>query len=391
LKLLFVVQRYGREVLGGAEAHARELATRLAARGHRVEVATSCAVDYVTWENAYPAGSCELDGVLVHRLPVARTRSMRTFRPLDRWVHRSPGRTPPPLQRLWMRLQGPYVRELPGWLRGRPDHDVSVFFTYLYYTTWAGLPAARRPVVLHPTAHDEPPIRLSLFQRVFELPDAYVFGSEEEAALVRSRFGIRRPALVAGIGVELDPPGDPAGFRRRFGLGDRPYVVYAGRVAVDKGAVELFDHFAEYKRRRPGPLALVVIGRELVELPAHPDVIRTGFVDDETKDAGLKGAWALVQPSPYESFSMVLHEAWAARVPALVQARCEVLVGQSRRSGAGLPYHGYAEFEAALDRLLGDPGLRERMGEAGRGFVERHYGWPALIERYEAFLGSLLR
>ena len=54
--LLFVIQRYGREVAGGAELLGREFATRLAARGHRVEVVTSCALSYVDWANHYPAG-----------------------------------------------------------------------------------------------------------------------------------------------------------------------------------------------------------------------------------------------------------------------------------------------------------------------------------------------
>jgi glycosyltransferase involved in cell wall biosynthesis len=391
LRLLFVVQRYGAEVCGGAEQHCREFATRLAARGHRVEVVTSCAVDYVDWANAYPPGETTLDGVRVHRLPVARERDNARFGPLNARVFASPARVAPHLQREWMRQQGPFLPQLPSWLAERSSSfDLNVFFTYLYFTTWAGLGAAARPTVLHPTAHDEPMIRLPLFDQVFERADAYAFGSEEERALVRRRFGFERPSEVIGIGIEVERPGDAEAFRRRFGLGDRPYVVYVGRLDPNKGAVELFRYFTAYKKRRPGPLALALIGQEVTKLPRHPDVFKTGFVDDATKDAGLSGAELLIQPSYFESFSMVLHEAWAARVPALVQARCEVLVGQSRRSGAGLPYSGYAEFEAALDLLLEDDGLRRRMGSAGRGFVERNYHWPRLLARYESFLDSLL-
>ena len=57
-----VVQRYGEEVIGGAELHARWIAQRLAAR-HRVEVLTTCATDYLTWENTYPAGLTTVAGV----------------------------------------------------------------------------------------------------------------------------------------------------------------------------------------------------------------------------------------------------------------------------------------------------------------------------------------
>ena len=49
MRILYVVQRYGPQVLGGSETAARLFAERLVARGHSVEVLTSCARDYVDW------------------------------------------------------------------------------------------------------------------------------------------------------------------------------------------------------------------------------------------------------------------------------------------------------------------------------------------------------
>ncbi len=74
MRLLFVVQRYGAEVAGGSETFCRSFATRLAGRGHVVEVLTSCATSYLDWADVYAPGTETLDGVRVHRLPVARTR-----------------------------------------------------------------------------------------------------------------------------------------------------------------------------------------------------------------------------------------------------------------------------------------------------------------------------
>jgi glycosyltransferase involved in cell wall biosynthesis len=393
VRLLFVAQRYGLEVPGGAELACREFARRLAARGHHVEVLTSRALSYVDWADAYPAGTEELEGVLVHRLGVSAPRDDRIFGPMHARVPFGAHRVPPFFQREWMRVQGPHLPELAPWLRERAaTFDGVIFFTYLYYTATAGLPAAAglTRTVLHPTAHDEPPLYLSLFDLTLRLPSALAFLTEEEAELVAERFHVTQPSTVTGLGVDLDATGDAAAFRRSVpGLGNRPYLLYVGRVDPGKGSVELFDYVREYARRNPSDLALVVVG-DPVEPPApHPDIFITGFVADAMKRGAVAGALALIQPSYFESFSLVLIEAWAQGKAALVQGRCDVLEGHARRSGGGIPYRGYAEFEVALDRLRSDPGLVDALGAAGRRYAVSRYAWDGILTRYEAFLDAV--
>ena len=393
MRLLFVVQRYGAAVPGGAELAAREFATRLAARGHEVEVLTSCAVNYVDWANAYPPGTEDLDGVRVHRLEVSEPREDRIFGPMHARVPFGAHRPPPFFQRDWMRVQGPHLLGLAPWLRQRAgSFDRVIFFTYLYYTATAGLPAAAglARTVLHPTAHDEPPLYLSEFDLTFRLPAALAFLSEEEAELVARRFHVTQPSTVTGLGVDLDVTGDATAFREATpGLGNRPYLVYVGRVDPGKGSVELFDFFSEYKRRNPTDLALVVVGDPVEPMPAHPDVFVCGFVAEAVKRGAIAGTLGLVQPSYFESFSLVLIEAWAQGRPALVQGRCDVLAGHARRSGGGLAYRGFAEFEAAVDLLVGDPSLAAALGAAGQRYARRRYGWEGILARYEDFLAGM--
>ena len=78
MKLAVVVQRYGAEINGGAELHARYVAEHLA-RHHDVEVVTTCARDYVTWRNDLPAGTEQVNGVRVRRFPVSRERDPDDF------------------------------------------------------------------------------------------------------------------------------------------------------------------------------------------------------------------------------------------------------------------------------------------------------------------------
>ncbi len=393
MRLLFVVQRYGTEVAGGAEAFCRLFAERLRRRDVDVEVVTSCATSYVDWADVYEPGSHVINGVPVHRLRVERPRKDELFGPLNARVMAGERPIPLYLQEEWMEMQGPVLDGFASWLDEHVEsYDAVVFFTYLYHPTWSGLHAVagRVPTLLHPTAHDEPPLYLPIFDFLMRLPDAVGYLTEEEEALFEQRFGRGRPSIVTGIGVELEVSGEADRFRRQFELGEHPFLLYTGRIDPHKGAVELFDYFAAYKRRNPGNLKLVYIGEPVRPLDAHADVVVTGFVDDAVKEDALEAALALVQPSYFESFSMILTEAWAHTKPALVQGRCEVLAGQARRSGGALPYTGFGEFEAAVDLVTTSPSVAARLGRAGRSYVESRYEWDRVLDGYEQFVARLV-
>jgi glycosyltransferase involved in cell wall biosynthesis len=137
-------------------------------------------------------------------------------------------------------------------------------------------------------------------------------------------------------------------------------------------------------------LRLVLLGETIVDLGGPRDVVVTGFVDEQTRNDALAGALALAQPSYFESFSLVLCESFAHGRPALVQGRSAVLAGHAHRSHAAIPYSGFAEFEAAVDVLIARPELADEMGEAGRRYVAREYGWETVLDRYEALLTDVV-
>jgi glycosyltransferase involved in cell wall biosynthesis len=389
VKVAFVVPRYGAEVRAGAENAARMLAERLVSRrGWEVEALTTCAVDDQTWADALPPGTTVEGGVTVRRF---RSESGRHPR-FDRLSHRvlsAPTRASRADQRRWVELQGPCSAGLLAAV-GASDADLVAFYPYLFHPTVRGVPAVGRwRSVFHPAAHDEAPLRLPIYRPVFDGVGGFVFHTDSERDLVESRFGVgATPQIVLGLGVE-EQPGEPGEARRRLGLDDRPYLLYLGRVDDGKGTGALADFFAAYKAMRPGPLRLVLAGDPVHPPAPHPDVVLAGRVDDETKWGLLRGATALVNPSAFESFSLIVVEAWTAGVPVMVNGRCEVTRDHCQASGGGLWYESFGAFAAVVDRLVGDPGLRAALATAGGAYVRDRFTWPALIDRYATFLELL--
>lgn len=379
MRIAFVVQRYGADISGGSEQLCRAWAERLARR-HQVTVFTTCARDYLSWADHYPAGEQELNGVRLRRFPVDAPRDIAAFDAFSQGIFGAPHSEADELE--WMRRQGPYSTPLfEAIAAARDDHDLFVFVTYLYCTTFFGLPLVADKAVLAPTAHDEPPIHLPIYRRLFALPRALLFLMPAERAFVRRTFDIAHiPDAEGRMGVDLPPPAPEAE------QDDPPLLLYVGRVHPSKAVDELHAFFARYRAEGGPPLRLALAGRVDTPLPPHPDIELLGFVSEEQKRELIGRSSLLVLPSYYESLSISILEAWALGRPTLVNGASPVLREQTLRSRGGLFYNGYAEFAAALDTLLADRAMRRRMAASGRDFVARTYSWPVAEARLEADL-----
>ena len=389
MKLAFVVQRYGAGIAGGSEGHCRELAERLSPR-HDITVLTTCAKDYVTWENAFPAGAGSENGVRIIRFPVARQRHIKVFADLSDEVF--DGGAPPDRQELWFRENGPDTPALLDHLRthGR-DYDLVLFWTYRYAPSYFGLPLVADRAVLVPTAEEDPAIDLGVLLEFFDQPAGYVFMTPEERELVSSRaLHPLRHSVVAGIGLEPTAPGIvPRAPIDQLGI-PADYLLYLGRVDRNKGCDALLENFQEYASTRPH-VTLVLAGPAKMQVPEHPQIRALGYVSDEVRSSLLAHARALVVPSWYESLSIVLLEAWNYSVPALVNGRCKVLAGQVTRANGGLYYMFPAEFDEAADYLLTERDARDAMGRQGLAYIDREYRWPTVVERVESLLEQVQR
>ena len=388
MKIAFVVQRYGKEVMGGSELHCRMVAERLARRGHDCTVYTTAAKDYVTWKNEYPEGEFILNGVVVKRYRVERPRDIASFNAYSDWIFANPHTAEDELR--WMERQGPFSLDLILALeREEPLHDRFIFFTYLYYNTFWGLRMLKGKSLLVPTAHDEPALRLDLMKEVFSRPAGFVFNTAAERAMLASRFSFEGKVQdIVGVGVDVP---DPAGYREFLPKYQAlaPYLLYAGRIEPGKGCAELFEYFQRARRRVPG-LNLVLIGKQLMELPPDPRIRYLGFVSPEEKNAAMAGALATVHPSHFESLCMAVLESLAVRTPVLVQEGSGPLKQHCLDSNGGLFFSDASTFAAALGLLAGGgERLRAALGENGLRYVQKQYTWACVMEKYDILLGAL--
>jgi len=403
-RIAVVVQRFGPAIAGGAEWHARSLVAALQP-WHEVTVLTSCASDSASWAMHFAPGVQTVDGVVVERFAhPPRNAGGRARVPfvhkLRFWLRRAldlAGRTRAAEPsgdatgdgRVFLQRQGPACDGLIDALRRR-DYDAVVFFTALYHPTAEGLPVWGRRSVLIPTLHDEKPMLLPWFHRVFAAAGVVLYNAAAERRLARRLYGAHAPeGRVVGAAVQVQPPGGDAvgAARRRHGLPAK-YLVYVGRIEKGKGCAELLAAW-QAVAARASDAALVFVGQGSLPVPVSAQVRATGFVADAERDALVAGAAALVMPSRYESLSLVLLEALALGVPALVNGRCEVLADHLRDSGAGTAYRGRRALRAGLLQALARPAEeRRRLGEAGRRYVAERYApevvgaaWRDAVER----------
>jgi len=380
MKIAIVVQRYGADINGGAELHARYVAEGLAAHAD-VRVLTTCARDYITWRNEWPEGSEVVGGIRVERFRVTRERDLIDFRDRSAVVFKYRHAVHDELE--WLDSQGPYSPSLVARLKQAADEcDFLLLFSVRYHHAYHGARIAPQKAVLVPTAEREASLGLAIFPPVFRGVRAIMYNSFEEQALVQAlSSNAHVPGVVVGIGSEIPAATDADRARAEYRL-TNPFIIYVGRIDANKGCAELFRNFVDYVDRSGRLLDLVLVGNAVLPIPTHPRIRHLGFVSDRDKFDLIAAAALLMMPSPYESLSMVALEAWALGKPVLASGKCDVLVGQCLRSNGGLYYNDAAEFGAALDTLLSDSRTAAALGEHGHRYYVEHYAWPVIERKY---------
>jgi glycosyltransferase involved in cell wall biosynthesis len=406
-QIALVVQRYGKEVLGGAETLAAEFAKALKSE-YNITIITTTAKDHISWKNYYEEGESFEDDIKVIRFNPDFERT-QYFHELNRiflnginpenfykysdieklsW-RKYTNSMPIGFQEELIKWQGPYSSKLYNYLiLNENKFDFIVFFTYLYPTTYFGVDCIndKKKIIIFPTLHDEAHAYLHIWKnyRHFKL----FFLTPEEKELAHSLWGDFNGHVV-NYGIK------DKGYKylnnNNRDLKEK-YLIYAGRIEQAKGINNLVENFIEYKKDYPdSKIKLRLIGKLGMNLKSDKkygiEVI--GFVSEEQKYKLMSEALALVLPSPYESLSIVVLESFMVGVPVIVNGSCDVLTGHINRSNAGFAYRNYNDFKNAINKLLNDSELNVNMKENAREYFLDNYEWTKYKENLLKILNKL--
>lgn len=222
------------------------------------------------------------------------------------------------------------------------------------------------------------------------------FLSDVERDLTKP-LGLKAVKIVEPNGIELAEfdPLPPAGtFRARYQLGDRPIVLFMGRLHPKKGLDLLIPAFAQ---AAPKNAALVIAGpgsREYVD-KVHALIQRNGLGErtllpgmlyGRDRIAALTDADLFVLPSYQEAAPIAVIESLAAGTPVVISDRINICKQIANAAVGGVVPTNVSALSKELGKWLGDADRRQRASLKARAFVSEHYDWNriarCLIDHY---------
>jgi glycosyltransferase involved in cell wall biosynthesis len=347
------------ETTSGGETYERELLVRMAAAGVRLEIILARGKPHP------PLGPA----ATVHRFPIGRG--------LRWWV--APFVVPAAIKRVYARAPFDLLRV----------HS-------LRYIGPAALWARRRyaldvPVVAHHHHLDPSPWNRLVEKRVVDAADRVVVGSEFARCQLARELGCRTDHVEVvhyGVDTKFAPRPRRPELAARYGLGDRPVVLFLGGLKARKNPFLLLDVWAPVAAARPEARLLVAGGGPLLEpLRRHAErrgvagsVVFTGYVPETDKADHFNLADVFLFPSAMEGFGLSVGEAMSSGLPVVVSDRGSIpeLVVDGEGGFACDPARP-ERFVERLGLLLGDRALREKFGAANCDRVARLFRWDRCV------------
>ncbi|PZD96478.1 hexosyltransferase [Paenibacillus sambharensis] len=386
-RVAFVIPWYGVDIPGGSEAACRDIVERMVSRGMDVEVLTTCVKQFNSdWSvNHYKPGIEVVNGVKVRRFSVGK-RNTKKFDMINAKLMNG--------EKITIDEEKIFLDEmvnspdLENYLRdSKNEYAGFVFIPYMFGTTYHGIREVYDKAVLIPAFHDESYAYFESFKQMYSKVKGIIFFSSAEAEWANANYPLEKvQQKVLGLGVS-EFSSYPEHFREKYNI-YKPFILYAGRKDHGKNVHVLLNYLSHYKEVNGEPIDLVLIGGGSIDIPDNISghVHDLGFVPQQDKYDAFGAAQLLCNPSPNESFSIVIMESWLSGRPVLVYEGCKVTTNFCIESNGGLYFSNYREFEACVKLLFEQSAVSDALGNNGSRFVKNKFRWDAVIDNYGEFL-----
>ena len=397
MRILHVPSAYP-PVIGGAEYHCQKISEALAAKGHDVTVVTANVGSHLDYYNGpsrpLATGAYFANGVLVRRIKLYTKAEWVLYRGLSILVPQSLFR------RLWARYRRRCIQNYHDHLAEEiRESNCDVVMTMPHSMVNVQCVASilcdqATPLVMLPMLHDDwPREHRSWYTGALKRANAVIANTSAEASLLAKEFGVPASKIFVGwLGVDLP----------KCNFDDNPtrsrQVLFVGRIVKLKNipllvaAMVLLWSQIEYS-----DVKLIIAGArsedsaEIIEqiqmmAGSHAAKIIVQYdISDDQKQRLFQVSNCLVLPSLSESFGLVLIEAMAFRTPVVTMS-IPVFASFIENGKTGILVDGDRpdRMANAIQLLLKDKVVSERIGRAGEQLVKSKFQWNLVADTYLA-------
>lgn len=395
-RLLFIMSWFGPKIHGGAENFIFQLCHQLALSGAKVEMWSTASSGLAGWNQDFMNEDIRGLSFTIRRFQT-QTWTERIFHRVHRRMNKE-GHTCPILQLLWnySNLYGYGMKE--ALLKEESRFDSIHICHYLSGTSHRLSGVVPEKTILHPFIHNEAPLRKSIMRHFFAGARGVLCNSEAERYLAGEAYCGLLPQLYQPIGNGVERSAEVeslTAFDRVDELRKRGFVLYIGRFVPGKNLGELFSwHRNAFQSDAQFPYLLLIGDGELKTSPdisREHGIINLGFLSEAEKQYAISHSLTLVQPSLLESFSLVIMEAWLARVPVIVHRDCMATRVHCERSQGGTSVFDLKTYADAVSAIRENPKLREKQGAHGFDYVQNNFTWARVCQNFALRSDEILR
>ncbi|MEQ8220730.1 MAG: glycosyltransferase family 4 protein [Candidatus Eremiobacterota bacterium] len=401
IKVALIIPWFGKDLKGGAEQQAWQIAMRLSKRELDVTVLTTCSQSFsADWSvNYYEPGEYREENFIIKRFPVIKRNSRIFDKIVSKLLSLNKENLLPSISPVNRAEEEIYLSEninSPSLITYLHDncnfYDIFLFMPYLFPVTIKGIKAVKDRAILQPCLHDECYAYLEKVGQAFYDAKKIFYNSAGEYEVARILYGnsIAQKSVITGEGVEIENNQEC----NEMPLIKGNYILYIGKKDRCKNTdflIKVFDNFVE---RTGSKMKLLLAGTGSLP-PGHRtgQIIDMGIVSEKEKINLLTYCKALINPSINESFSRVVFEAWFFKKPVIVHRACLATYKALESSGfagiAGDTDESFIEIFTYIDNS--DEKLIQEMGNRGYDYADRTSRWDRVIDTYISEFQSLIK